>query len=84
MQIKHALGKLPLPAGVHEIAGPWLHALAASLLPIEVVHLGAVYALPNHHRDPFDRILVAQALTEGMHLVSGDTALSAYGISRLW
>jgi PIN domain nuclease of toxin-antitoxin system len=40
--------------------------------------------LPFHHRDPFDRLLVAQALVEGIPIVSKDAALDAYGITRLW
>jgi PIN domain nuclease of toxin-antitoxin system len=43
-----------------------------------------VTTLPFHHRDPFDRLLIAQALTEQMPLVSGDAAFNAYGVQRIW
>lgn len=54
------------------------------LLPVTVRHLGVISALPLHHRDPFDRMLIAQAQVEGLTLVSRDEALDAYGITRLW
>ncbi len=54
------------------------------LVPIQTTHLLRLASLPHHHRDPFDRLLVAQALSERCTLVSRDTLLDAYGISRLW
>jgi PIN domain nuclease of toxin-antitoxin system len=54
------------------------------LLPIEVSHLAAVTTLPFHHRDPFDRLLIAQALAENMPIVSSDPAFDTYNnITRL-
>ena len=47
-------------------------------------HATAVESLPLHHRDPFDRLLVAQATTESVSIVSVDVALDAYGVTRLW
>jgi PIN domain nuclease of toxin-antitoxin system len=54
------------------------------LLPISVAHATAVEALPLHHRDPFDRLLVAQAMLEGLSIVSADPAFDAYPTVRLW
>jgi PIN domain nuclease of toxin-antitoxin system len=54
------------------------------LLQIENTHLLQLSTLPHHHRDPFDRLLVAQALEENLPLVSADAALDAYGSQRLW
>jgi len=55
------------------------------ILPIELSHLVPISALPLHHRDPFDRLLIAQALVEGIPIVSRDTAFDAYeGLTRLW
>ena len=51
---------------------------------MSVDHAAAVERLPWHHRDPFDRMLVAQALTEGAALVSGDEALRPYGVALVW
>jgi PIN domain nuclease of toxin-antitoxin system len=54
------------------------------ILPVEPRHTAALIGLPFHHRDPFDRLLVAQALVEQIPLVSGDTAVDPYGVTRLW
>jgi PIN domain nuclease of toxin-antitoxin system len=53
-------------------------------LHIEPRHTAALIALPYHHRDPFDRLLVAQAIVEAIPVVSCDTVLDPYGITRLW
>lgn len=61
-----------------------LHRFSIDCLPIRPPHLVAVASLPEHHRDPFDRLLVAQALTEGIPIVSADAAMDAYGVRRIW
>ena len=74
--IKVALGKLSVP-------GPLLDVVAASgfsPLPIDFAHAAAVGSLPAVHADPFDRILVAQALVERIHLVSHDRLLARYPV----
>lgn len=53
-------------------------------LHIEPKHTAALIGLPFHHKDPFDRLLIAQAMVEGIPVISNDSALDAYGISRLW
>ena len=55
-----------------------------ALLPIDTPHALAVVGLPAHHRDPFDRILIAQALVEGMTLVSADAKFAPYSVPILW
>ena len=54
------------------------------ILPLELRHTDLLITLPIHHKDPFDRLLVCQSLTEGIPLVSADPALDCYGINRLW
>lgn len=54
------------------------------LLSIDFRHIAKVETLPFHHRYPFDRLLVAQMLTEKMSIISADTMLSEYGIKRIW
>ena len=54
------------------------------LLGIELVHVTFVEALPTHHKDPFDRLLAAQALVEGIPLISADAIFDEYGVNRLW
>ena len=53
-------------------------------MPIELAHTKIVATLPHHHRDPFDRLLIAQAMAEGMPIVGADTLFDAYGVVRLW
>ncbi len=62
----------------------WTAIYQLNLLPIQSPHALYVVGLPNHHRDPFDRILIAQALVEGMTLVSGDSKLTSYPVAILW
>ncbi len=82
--IKAGLGKLKLgePSATYIPAA--LARTGFELLPISVAHATGVEGLPLHHRDPFDRLLVAQAIAEGLPIVSGDPMLEAYGITRLW
>lgn len=54
------------------------------ILPIEPRHTAVLTNLPYHHRDPFDRLMVAQSMVEGLSLVSIDAVLDAYPIQRLW
>ena len=78
--IKRSLGKLTVGDG-------WataLRRLGFDPLPVNALHAEAVERLPWHHRDPFDRLLVAQALVEGRVLVSADPRLEAYGVEVLW
>lgn len=82
--IKHTLGKINLRSPFREfIEGAVTHA-GLTLLPITLEHVGRIADLPLHHRDPFDRLLVAQALAEGVPLLSRDELLDAYGVRRLW
>jgi PIN domain nuclease of toxin-antitoxin system len=82
--IKVGLKKLALPQPYR----PWMEqaiaGLGAMILPITVEHADVQTGLPDHHRDPFDRLLVAQALVENLPVVSADAQLDAYGINRLW
>ncbi len=74
--IKSSLGKLPVAPARLEAA-----AVAAGFRPLAVtwVHALALHGLPMLHRDPFDRMLVAQAVSEPLHLLTSDAALAAYG-----
>ena len=82
MTIKQSIGKLVLTASVEEILDE--HNDILTLLPIERRHLQRLSMLPHHHRDPFDRIIIAQALAENLPIVSSDAAFDAYGIERIW
>ncbi len=82
--IKVSLGKLDLHVPYDEFMSRGIEGNQFEILPIETRHTGTLVALPHHHRDPFDRLLVVQSLTEGIPLISGDTALDAYEMTRLW
>jgi PIN domain nuclease of toxin-antitoxin system len=82
--IKHALGKLELKSSYQEFIDRGMKEGPITLLPISLAHLQHVGRLPHHHRDPFDRLLVAQSLVEGLPIVSADPALDAYDVERIW
>ena len=83
MQIKHAIGKLELRAPLTRLVEDQ-EANGVQVLPITLRHVLALGALPLHHRDPFDRLLAAQAQVEGAVLVTRDSALTAYPVQTLW
>ncbi len=84
LAIKVSIGKLRLTKPVERFIPEELAANDFQLLPIDFRHIVKVEALPFHHRDPFDRLLAAQVLTEKMTIISADTMLSEYGVKRIW
>ncbi len=82
--IKVSTGKLELPQSPEVFVRAQQQALGFKLMPIELAHAARVAMLPFHHRDPFDRLLVAQSLTENMPLLSADAVRDAYSIVRSW
>lgn len=82
--IKASRGKLPLPRPAAEFLSGQITAIHASLLPVSSSHFLALERLPWIHRDPFDRILVAQAQAEDIALVSADPALRRYEVRVIW
>jgi len=84
MAIKLSLGKLSLGEPFEVLIPEQMKANGINLLGIEIEHTALVATLPFHHRDPFDRLLVAQAVVERMPIVSADAAFDAYGVERLW
>ena len=82
--IKISLGKMTLATTFDQLFPHQLVINGFDLLPIEIKHASAVISLPFHHRDPFDRILIAQAIEENMNLVSIDTVFDNYSVNRLW
>jgi PIN domain nuclease of toxin-antitoxin system len=84
LAIKGGKGNLPLLISYRHWMDRAIADLDLVILPITLEHAERQAGLPWHHRDPFDRLLVAQAQVEGLPLVSADPALDAYGITRLW
>src|SRR5687767_9418679 len=82
--IKLRIGKFSLNEPYEDFMQRAIGGNGFSVMPVEVRHTSILTTLPFHHRDPFDRLLVAQALTEQLAIVSGDPLLDPYGIQRIW
>jgi PIN domain nuclease of toxin-antitoxin system len=82
--IKVSIGKYVLAGPLEDFFQRGIKDNDFEILPIEVRHAAQVAALPFHHKDPFDRLLIAQALVEGLTLASKEAAFVAYGVKRLW
>lgn len=84
MAIKHSLGKLRLRAAIERFIPEQLAANRFGQLEIGFRHVVRVASMALHHRDPFDRLLAARALEEGLAIVSGDPVFRMYGVKRVW
>jgi PIN domain nuclease of toxin-antitoxin system len=84
MQIKHTLGKLSLRLSLSDIVTHQQTTNGIVILPILSTHIFALDGLPTSHKDPFDRLLVAQANSEGATLVSADAIFAAYPVRTVW
>lgn len=82
--IKVGLRKLIMTLPYRQWMNQAIADLRLSLLPITVEYADVQAGLPDHHRDPFDRLLIAQALTEAISIVSSDPIFDLYGVSRAW
>ena len=82
--IKWAIGKLPLPEPPDRYVPDRMLRSAIEGLPVLHTHALAVAELPGHHGDPFDRLLIAQALSEGLPLVTADPAMRVYDAELIW
>lgn len=82
--IKASLGKLTMAVGWHQLIEREMAANGIRWLAITPEHCVEVERLPFHHRDPFDRMIIAQALREGMAILGGDSRMDAYGVTRIW
>lgn len=83
MSIKAGLGKLKLSLSIREIITEFQGA-GGTILPITTEHALATGNLPLHHRDPFDRMLIAQALYEDLTLITHDGLFANYQVSQIW
>jgi PIN domain nuclease of toxin-antitoxin system len=82
--IKTSLGKLSLSRPFEDVVQQAIVDVAVTVLPIGIEDLIEVTRLPFHHRDPFDRLIIAQARIAQLAVVSGDSSLDAYGVVRVW
>ena len=84
MQIKSSLGKLQFKTALSELVDDEINRNRIELLPLSLSHIYALSNLPNHHRDPFDCILIAQSIDEDLQILGIDEKFDAYGVKRLW
>jgi PIN domain nuclease of toxin-antitoxin system len=84
MAIKVSLNKLEIGGTVERFVPHHMAVNGFQELTVDVRHAAKVARLPFHHRDPFDRLLAAQALTEDLAIVSGDPIFRKYGVTRVW
>jgi PIN domain nuclease of toxin-antitoxin system len=84
VSIKYALGRMPLPEAPEQFLPAEIEKNRIESLPIIDVHAFLAGQLPHHHRDPFDRMLVAQAQVESLALISNDQQLNHYDVEIRW
>ncbi|MDF1582193.1 MAG: type II toxin-antitoxin system VapC family toxin [Methyloprofundus sp.] len=84
MQIKSQLGKLSLGMPIEELVNKNRQENNIQLVAIDLAHISYLEQLPTHHKDPFDRIIIAQAIIEGFTIVSVDHAFADYSVSVIW
>lgn len=84
LAIKISLGKIALADNAIEQLQAWCADNAISILPIEINHCIRLQTLPFHHRDPFDRLLIAQAKCEKLSVISADEHFPAYEVDVIW
>lgn len=84
MAIKHGIGKLNFESSFELFIRRQLAINNFEILDVKIEHLTVVANLPLHHKDPFDRLIIAQAMVEQIPIVGSDKAIDSYSIQRLW
>lgn len=84
MSIKSSLRKLKFESSLKEVIQTSVKESGLKILPIQAEHTYLVHDLPFHHKDPFDRLIIAQALTEKMEVISSDAVFDQYDVKRIW
>lgn len=84
MQIKHQLGKLHIDIPLQELWRQQRDESVLSLMQIEEHHIWNLETLPQHHKDPFDRLLITQASSEGIPIITADKHIARYDIKTIW
>jgi PIN domain nuclease of toxin-antitoxin system len=84
LSIKVGQGKLALSLPYPQWMYKAIADLKLTILPVTVEYADRQSTLPPHHKDPFDRLIIAQALVEGIPIVSVDAAFDSYGVARIW
>ena len=82
--IKYSVGKLNLPSPYEDFVAQQILHNDIDVLSVQISHLTVVAQLPFHHRDPCDRLLIAQSISEGIPILSADSNFDAYSVKRFW
>jgi PIN domain nuclease of toxin-antitoxin system len=82
--IKSAINKIELRWPINEFVERTTEKHLLEILPISLEHIYKVNQLPLHHRDPFDRLLIAASIVENIPIISSDAIFDAYGVKRIW
>jgi PIN domain nuclease of toxin-antitoxin system len=84
IQIKQALGKITLKKPLRQIIADQIQRNRIEILPIKLEHALRLESLPSHHKDPFDRMLVSQAIEENCRIISHDPLITKYNLNAIW
>lgn len=82
--IKSSLGKLTVPTPPSTLIKDHIWSNAIDILAIQPNHLDILQTLPYHHKDPFDRLMIAQAIADNLNVITADGAFSDYSVSTSW
>jgi PIN domain nuclease of toxin-antitoxin system len=82
--IKVSLGKYPLKVPFEQFWTAGIDGSGFGILPIRLPHAAILSSLPMHHKDPFDRMIISQAISEHIPVVTADSALGSYAVTTLW
>jgi PIN domain nuclease of toxin-antitoxin system len=84
MRIKFQLGKLHLAMPLAQIVEGQQQTNRLEILPVTLAHIWGLANLPDHHKDPFDRLLISQTISEGLTLISHDADIARYPVQVVW
>jgi PIN domain nuclease of toxin-antitoxin system len=84
IQIKLQLGKLTITSSLERLVENQVQVNRVQALPVLLPHVYGLATLPSHHKDPFDRLLIAQAVVENLTLVSADRGFALYPVTLVW
>jgi PIN domain nuclease of toxin-antitoxin system len=84
MAIKLSMGRLTFNSSFEDFVPRQMEINGFDLFHVQVQHLAKIVSLPFHHRDPFDRLLAGQCLSDGLDLISCDPVFDLYGVRRVW
>jgi PIN domain nuclease of toxin-antitoxin system len=84
ISVKAALGKLELEGDPGSVISEQMSTNSVRALPVQVSHALQLYGLPQHHRDPFDRMLVVQSQLEALPILTNDPLIRRYGVETVW